>query len=74
MASEQSGSKSDWKFMEEIFTNYPWEGKIKQNLLTAIQESWNHFDKEYYSKLVKSMPKKIKVGIKARGGAAKYSF
>ena len=38
------------------------------DLLIAIQESWNHFDKGYCFKLTKFMPEKIKAIIKAQGG------
>ena len=39
-----------------------------RSLLTDIQESWKHFDKEYCFKLVKSVPERIKTDIKTRGG------
>ena len=45
--------------MLKILKDFPWVG-IKEDLLTVIQESWNHFDEEYCFKLVKSMPKRIK--------------
>ena len=35
-----------------------------KDLLTAIQENWNHFDKEYCFEFVKSMPERIKTVIK----------
>ena len=44
----------------------------KEDLLTAIQESWNHFDKEYCFKLMKSMSKRIKAVMKIQGRAIKY--
>ena len=37
---------------------------IKNYLLTAFRENWNHFDKEYSFK--KSTPKRIKSVIKSR--------
>ena len=37
------------------------------NLLTAILESWNHFDVEYCFRLSKFMSEKTKVGKRARG-------
>lgn len=37
----------------------------KNYLLTAIHESWNHFDKEHCFKLLKYMPERIKTVIKA---------
>ena len=52
-------------------------GKVpatKENLLTAIRESWNHFDKEYYFELVKSMPERIKVVKKAQRGETNTIF
>ena len=42
---------------------------IKKDLLTGIRESWNFFDKEYYFKLVKPTPERIKDVIKAWKGA-----
>ena len=51
--------------------------KIKKNtsdLLTRIQESWNHSDKEYCFKLRKSTPERINAVIKAQIGATKYWF
>ena len=39
----------------------------KADLLVAIQESFNHFDKKCCFKLVKSMPGRIKVVIKKEG-------
>ena len=39
---------------------------------SAIWEIWNHFDKEYCFELMKLMPERIKVVIKALGGAIKY--
>ena len=47
---------------------------IKEDLLTAIQESWDHFDKEFCFKLVESMIDKIKTDIKIQGGTNKYQF
>ena len=48
MGSEQSRSKSNWKFMVEIFKMfYKKATSTKEDLVTAIRESWNHFDKEY---------------------------
>ena len=44
----------------------------KKDLLTAIQESRNHFDKEYCFRLVKSISERIKAVIKVWGGATKY--
>ena len=44
----------------------------KEDLLTAIQENWNPFDKEYYPKFLKSMPKTINAVINSWGGAPKY--
>ena len=38
---------------------------IEKNLLTAIWESWNHFDTENFFKLVKSIPERTV--IKTRG-------
>ena len=35
---------------------------------TAIQEDWNHFDKEYCFKFVKSIPVRIEAVIKVQGG------
>ena len=39
----------------------------KEDLLTAISESWNNFDKEYCFKLVNTIPERIKTVIKAQG-------
>ena len=36
----------------------------KKDLLTALQDSWNHLDKEYCFKLVNSMPERIQAVIK----------
>ena len=48
---------------------------IKEDLLTSIQESWNHSDKEYCFKLVISMPEKERLHtIKARDRLTKYQF
>ena len=44
----------------------------QKDLLTAIQKSWNHFDKDYCFELVKFMPERITAVIKAWGGVAKY--
>ena len=44
----------------------------KEDLFTVIQESWNHFDKEYCFKLVKSMSEIIKIVIKAQRRANEY--
>ena len=39
------------------------------DLLTAIQEGWNYFDKEYCFKFMKYIPEKIEPIIKSsRGG------
>ena len=46
----------------------------KEDLLTAIWESWNFFDKEYFTKLMKPMLERIKAVIKAWGGTTKYWF
>ena len=45
MVSEQSGSKSNCKFMTEISLHMAHE-KVPsiKDLLTAIRENWNHFD------------------------------
>ena len=45
-----------------------------KDLLTVIQESWNHFNKEYCLKLLKFMPQRIKAVIKARRELIKYFF
>ena len=45
----------------------------KEDLLIIIQESWNHFDKEYCFKLLKSMPERNKSVIKTLEGTTKYS-
>ena len=47
---------------------------IKEYLLTAIRESWNHFDKGYYFKLVKSLAERIKAVIKAQRGVTNSIF
>ena len=44
----------------------------KEDLWIAIQESWNHFDKEDCFELVKSMFERIKAVIKAWKGTIKY--
>ena len=36
----------------------------KEKFLTAIWETWNHFDKEYCFELVKFIPERIKADIK----------
>ena len=41
----------------------------KKDLLTAIQQNLDHFDKEYCFNLVKSMPEKIMVVVKDWGGS-----
>lgn len=38
-----------------------------KDILTTVQESWNSFDKRYCFELMKSMPERIKVVIKAEG-------
>ena len=55
MVSKQSESKSSWKFIVEIFYKMVYEKApySKEDLLTTIQSSWNHFDKEFCFKLVK---------------------
>ena len=45
---------------------------IREYILTTIQESWNHFEKEYCFKLGKSQPKRIKNILKAQGEVSKY--
>lgn len=45
----------------------------KTDLPTAIWESWDLTDKEYYD-LVKSISQRIQAVIKARGGATKFVF
>ena len=45
-----------------------------RDLLSPIQEIWNHFDKEFCFKLVKSIPERIKAIIKTRRGTTKFSF
>lgn len=50
----------------------PEDSRIKKDLLTTIQESWNDFDKEYCFKLRKSIPERIKAVMKACGWAIKY--
>ena len=39
-----------------------------KDLLTAIQGSWNHFDKKDCFELMKSMLEKIKAVVKTLGG------
>ena len=61
MVSEESGSKSNQKFIVEMGHE---KDPSSKDLLTAILDSWNHFGKEYGFRLLKSMPKRIKTGIK----------
>ena len=69
---EESGSKSIRKIS---LKNGLWEVSLRiKDLLIAIQESWNHFDKEYGFKLVNSIPERIKAVIKTRGRQIKYQF
>ena len=44
----------------------------KEDLLTDVWESWNHFDKEYGFKLVNFTPERIKAVIIAQRGETKY--
>ena len=44
-----------------------------KDLLTAIRQNWNLFDKEHCFKLVKSMPERVQAVIDAQG-RAKYKF
>ena len=44
----------------------------KEDLLTVIQQSWNHCDEEYGSKLLKSIPKIIKATTKSDKEQDKY--
>ena len=44
MVSKQSGFKSNWKFIVEIVHKKALS--IKEELLIAILERWNHFDKK----------------------------
>ena len=46
------------------------KASFTKELFTAIQECWNPFE-EYYFKLVKSRPERIKAVIKAKGRATK---
>ena len=39
-----------------------------KSIKIAILESWIHFDKENFFKLVKFMPGRIKAALKAQGG------
>ena len=41
----------------------------KENLSTAVRESWNQFERECYFSFVKSTPERIKAVIKAQGGS-----
>ena len=68
MTSEQFESKSRWTFFKMVHKKVP----FTEDLLTAIQERWNHLHKERYFKLVKSIPERIKILIKSQGGATKY--
>ena len=44
----------------------------KEDLFSAIQETWNDFDKEYCFKLAESMSARINAVIKTWGGTIKY--
>ena len=46
----------------------------KEDVIIAIRESSNYFDKEYCIELVKFMPETIKATIKSRGGAIKHKL
>ena len=47
--------------MMKIFTMVHEKIPSTKDLLTAIHESWNHIDKDYYFKSEKSMSEKINV-------------
>ena len=44
----------------------------KEGLLTVIQERGNHFDYEYWFKLEKFIPERIKADIKPQRGATGF--
>ena len=46
----------------------------KEDQLSDIWESWNHFDEEYRFKWVKSLPERIKVALKTGKETIKYQF
>ena len=64
MASEQSGSKSYWKFMVEICLNGQCEDSIHQRKSTKCFSRKLESHKEYGFKLVKSTSERIKAAIK----------
>ena len=73
MINEESRSKSNqnlwYKFKKRIHGKAP---STEEDPLTAMWESCNHFDKEYYFKLVKSIPEKILNITKVQVEANKY--
>ena len=52
----------------------PKKAPFTKDLLTDIQKSWNHFNKEYWFKLVKSLPERIKVVSKAWEATMYFNF
>ena len=60
--------------MIEIFFKMAHENSPStKDLLIAIQEIWPHFDKEYFFKLVGSVPERIKAIIKTQREITRYS-
>ena len=76
IARKQSAFIFKRKFTMENILKIVYEKPLstKEDLLTTILESWNHFDKRHCFELVKSKSERIKNAIKARGGAIKVFF
>ena len=74
MVRDLAGYKSNWKFMVEIEKTVHEKTLSMKDLLTAVWERWDHFDKEYCFESVKSTSEKIMDIRKTPGRVQRINF
>jgi hypothetical protein len=71
--------KHVWRKLKELvlkmhpeISNITREENIREALRKALQEAWDIIPKEYFDRLIESMPSRVNAVIKAKGWHTKY--
>ena len=61
-----------WVYLKRRLQHYPTPSKGVYELWERVKKEWNGITAETCQKLIKSIPKRIRAVIKAKGGHTKY--